>query len=152
MDNSSEQVIKINVIGLKEEQAKLLKATSTIKKEVAAVIEAGAKEFVRNAKRSAPVNKLQGGGNLRQMISYYPMGGDSLTRTVVSGAKYSPYIEWGTITRVNVPAELQAYAMQFRGRGIKKRGGIFPHPFFFPFVPVVRTWIEPRVKAVLDSL
>lgn len=33
---------------------------------------------------------------------------------------YAPYVEWGTGTLVDVPTELKAYAIQYKGRGIKQ--------------------------------
>lgn len=38
-------------------------------------------------------------------------------RELVSAAAYSAYIEWGTKTKVSVPADLTDYAAQFKGRG-----------------------------------
>jgi hypothetical protein len=36
---------------------------------------------------------------------------------VYSHAFYSAYLEWGTKSKVDVPADLQQYAQQFRGKG-----------------------------------
>lgn len=44
---------------------------------------------------------------------------------------YSPYIEYGTGTKVDVPAGFENYAMQFIGKGIKEVN-IKPHPYFHP--------------------
>lgn len=40
-----------------------------------------------------------------------------LTGEVIVGVHYAPYIEFGTKSRVSVPAELKSYAEQFRGKG-----------------------------------
>jgi hypothetical protein len=89
-------------------------------------IQAAAQEWVELAAKSAPVDL----GGLRGGISYYGFG---LNWSVVSAAHYSAYIEWGTITRVEPPneADLAAYAMMFKGAGIKKTGGMYARPFFF---------------------
>jgi hypothetical protein len=50
---------------------------------------------------------------------------------VTSNAYYSAYHEWGTISHVVVPANLQEFAIQFKGQGIKQTGGIYARPFFF---------------------
>lgn len=117
-----------------------------IVKEVNGVIEDGAKVFVSLAKRDAPVDM----GVLRNSISYAPLG--KTVYEVVSGAYYSPYLEWGTITKVSVPGELQAYASQFRGKGLRVTGGIFPHPFFFKQMPIIKKQIEQDIKQVLETL
>lgn len=44
---------------------------------------------------------------------------------------YSPYIEYGTGTNVDVPMGFEAYAMQFKGLGIRQVN-IKPHPYFHP--------------------
>jgi hypothetical protein len=86
---------------------------------------------------------------------------DEMDWKVTSYAEYSAYVEWGTRTRVSVPADLAQYAQQFKGptgesseaakvaiyewcrlKGIDEKDwfwifmkimtvGINPHPFFF---------------------
>jgi len=144
----------VNIIGLDKVIAKFDKIPEQLQREIRGVVENGAKTFERNAKRDAPVNKEKDGGNLRQQITYYPLVSDKTKTTfeIVSGAKYSAYLEWGTITRVQVPAELQGYAIQFKGKGLRKTGGIIPQPYFFKQTPLVKKQIEADVRQVLDSL
>jgi len=139
-------MITINVIGLDETLANLDKLPDTLRTELSATLERGAQTFVRNAKRDAPVNM----GVLRNEITYEKIG--EMTFNVVSGANYSPYMEWGTITRVRVPGELAEYASQFKGRGIRKTGGISPHPYFFIQTPIVEEQLNDEVPKVLDDI
>jgi HK97 gp10 family phage protein len=138
------QVVNLRIIGLNETLKKLddVKRKS-LGSELDAVVESGAKEFLARAKRDAPVDM----GTLRNSITYKKLA--KLRYEVVSGAEYSAYLEWGTITRVKVPAELQSYATQFRGKGLRKNGGIYPRPFFFPQVIPVKKLLEQRVKALI---
>lgn len=128
-------MITLNVIGLDETIAKLDKlADSELKTELSGILEAGAKQFVANAKRDAAVNKKTHGGNLRLNITYEKI--DDLHFEVISAADYSAYVEFGTIKYVFfgepwLTEEDLAYAAQFRGRGIRKTGGLYPQPFFF---------------------
>ncbi len=136
----------LNIVGLKELQAKVANLPKHLEKEVTATLEAGAKMWVGNAKRDAP--KYFGG--LAQSISYMPSG--KMSFTVVSGKEYSAYMEWGTITHVSVPAELQSYAIQFKGKGIRKTGGIIPRPFFFKQSLVVKPFIERAVQSMANEI
>ena len=117
-----------------------------LSKEVQATVENGAKNYVALAKRAAPVDL----GLLRNSISYYPIA--KSTYEVVSAARYSPYLEFGTITKVSVPTELVNYAAQFKGGGLRNTGGITPHPYFFPQVPIIRKQVEAGIKAITDDL
>jgi hypothetical protein len=142
-------MVTIEVKGLKELQGKLKTLPQRLKTEVSAVVESGVKTFVRNAKRDVPRQF----GFLGNGISYTFLISDK-TRTsfmVVSNFKYSPYIEWGTITRVRVPSELQAYAIQFKGKGIRKNGGIYPHPFFFKQTPITKAQIEKGIGQIIKD-
>lgn len=143
-------MITIDVKGLDQLKAKYDKLPTEVQAVVRASVEDGAKVFVRNAKRDAPVDH----GFLRNMIAYAPLVSDKThcTFEVISNAAYSPYLEWGTITRVSVPAELQGYAIEFKGKGLRKNGGIYPHPFFFRQIPVVKGQIERDVKDLLERL
>ena len=83
-------------------------------------------DISRIAKRAAPVDK----GTLRQSIRYQKQG---KTVEVIAGAKYAPYVEFGTGAFVNFDDMLElgipkSYAAQFKGA---KPGYMKPQPFFF---------------------
>lgn len=83
-------------------------------------------DISRIAKRAAPVDK----GALRQSIRYEKQG---KTVEVIAGAKYAPYVEFGTGAFVTFDDMLElgipkSYAAQFKG---SKPGYLKPQPFFF---------------------
>ncbi len=83
-------------------------------------------DISRIAKRAAPVDK----GTLRQSIRYQKQG---KTVEVIAGAKYAPYVEFGTGAFVTFDDMLElgipkSYAAQFKGA---KPGYMKPQPFFF---------------------
>ena len=44
------------------------------------------------------------------------------------------------------------YFRQFKGKGIRKNGGILPRPFFFKQMPIVRKKFMERIQKVLSSI
>lgn len=130
---------------------KIQKAPEKLKKEISAEIKFAGERFTELA-----VKDLSGGalkhptGSLAGSIR--PESTGPFTVEVIAHKEYAPYIEWGTITRVSVPAELSAYAMQFKGRGIRKTGGIYPRPYFFKQEPIVRKETEEHIINILSSL
>lgn len=138
----------IDIRGMTELVAKLDKLPQQIEKEANGILQRGAEIFSLNAKRDAPKNF----GFLAGQITFFPNPVKGLNVTLTSGAFYSPYMEWGTITRVRVPADQQAYAMQFKGRGIRKNGGVFPRPFFFKQLPLAKATIEKGFESILKDV
>jgi len=147
-------MVKVNLIGFKELEAKLKKAPDNIKKEVGAEIQLGGQLLVNMAKRSLASGMLKHPtGQLEGSIAKVPIGQTAdLHCEVTVGKLYAPYIEWGTITKVRVPSELASYAAQFKGRGLRKNGGISPRPFFFKHIPAVRKEILQNLENVLTDL
>lgn len=144
-------VIKVEIKGLRELQAKFDSLPKQLQTEVRATVENGAKEWVRGAKRDCKAVDV---GFLRNGISYAQVIA-SKTKSVfevVSNAEYSPYIEWGTITKVDVPGDLTNYAIQFKGRGLRKNGGILPRPFFFKQRPLVQAKVEKGIQSILSEI
>lgn len=66
------------------------------------------------------------------------------------GAKYAPYVEFGTGGLVNVPAGVEDYAIKFKGKGIKQVN-LPPRPFLFPsFFDNINKMSE-RIKEEIES-
>lgn len=105
-----------------------------------------ANRFQNRAFLAAPVDT----GKLKNHITVNRLG--QLSYEVVSSMMYSPYVEFGTITHVKVPTGLESYALQFKGRGIKKTGGMYPRPFFFPQVPIAKEELLKQSLRVLKEL
>lgn len=148
--------ITVQIVGLKEVQAKFKNLPAQLQAIVRGEVEDGCKFFVRNAQKDAPVDF----GTLRQGISYAFVIADKTRTTfqLVSNAKYSAYLEFGTITfakfgvaRATAESQqptLPAYAITFKGRGIRRTGGIYPQPFFFKQLPATKLFIEKKLAAV----
>ncbi len=74
---------------------------------------------------------------------------------IKSNAFYSPYVEFGTGEKVDVPSELKSFAIQFKGE--KKIIGQDAQPFLYPaalegqktFRGYLKTWIDKKTKSKL---
>lgn len=128
------QAYKVN--GLKELQDKLKKLSGDIKTEIINAIEDAADTIVIKAVERVPVDL----GVLKQSIGNEPKNG-GLNYIIFVGAEYAPYIEFGTGVSVEVPPELQDYALQFKGAGNKKVN-LPARPFLFP------AYFEERAKLI----
>lgn len=160
--------VKFDIKGINKAVRSLNDKKDVAKKQIAMEVADTANRIANGAIRDAPNNM----GLLRSEIM--PLKVNDLTYDVVSMAEYSPYVEWGTRSKVDVPAELRLYAMQFKGKGgksgdakeaiyhwCKRRGipeefwsliffrlmteGSEPHPFFFK-------QIKPNKKQLLANL
>ena len=71
--------------------------------------------------------------------------------TVGSRLKYAPYVEFGTGGTVNVPAGYEDFAIQFKGKGIRKIN-LKPRPYLIPAfeseIPILRKNIQNVIKNV----
>jgi hypothetical protein len=66
------------------------------------------------------------------------------------GAKYAPYVEFGTGGMVEIPKGLESEAAQFKGRGIRKVN-MKAQPFFFsPFFEEKNNLLK-RIQKLLDK-
>lgn len=90
---------------------RLKRAPQTLAEEVDRELKDGADRIAGQAQRRAPVDE----GGIRRGISVAKT--KQFEYTVVSSARHSPFIEWGTKRRVKIPAGLTQYAAQFRGGG-----------------------------------
>lgn len=94
----------------------------------------GAIRIVAQAKKNAPADT----GRLRSSISWEQLDGLSIRISVHSA--HAPYVEFGTGKYVDVPAELQDYAAQFKG---KKGGGDFDEMVRYILAWMKRKGIKP---------
>jgi len=78
--------------------------------EIEYVINDGALKVESSAKNLAPVDM----GALRSSIKTGKFG--EVGREVYTNLEYAPYVEFGTKSKVDVPAGLESYAMQFKGK------------------------------------
>jgi hypothetical protein len=139
--------VRIEVQGLERLIKKFGSIPQNVKKEIDAEMAATANNYVNRAVAAVPVGET---GFLKSKITSEPLG--PMNYEIVSGATYSAYVEFGTITRVKVPGELTAYAMQFKGKGIRKSGGLYPRPFFFPQLPIARAEFNKNLDEVVKRV
>lgn len=92
---------------------RLKRAPQTLVQEVDRELKDGADRIMQRALRTLSSNKTIDEGGLARGISVKKER--EMEYVVVSSARHSPFIEWGTKRRVKVPAGLQQYAAQFRG-------------------------------------
>lgn len=79
------------------------------RKQIEYVINEGALKVESSAKQNAPVDM----GALRSSIKTGKFG--ELGREVFTNLEYAPYVEFGTKSKVDIPAGLESYALQFKG-------------------------------------
>ena len=99
------------------------------------------------ADKSARSGMNQRTGTLRRNLSVARIS--QLSYEIVSPIKYSPYREWGTGTKVSVPAGLTNYALQFKGA--KKTLGSRPTPFFFIHKKTIEASLYARIEKLLQT-
>ncbi len=105
-------LIKANVIGLEQLQAKIQKATKETQTLVDAELEAAAMNFVGLAKKDLA---SQGGdrGTLLRSITYNKKA--DLQYTVSANVFYAPFIEFGTKSKFNPYPGTEEFASQYKG-------------------------------------
>ena len=134
--------------GFDKFQAKLANLPKNVENNLGLIVFDEAKRWAGLASRKAPRNKVIGlGGKLAQGVRSEKTG--SLTAEVTSNVMYSPYVEWGTGSKVSVPPDLASYAIQFKGTRIVV--GQRPQPFFFIFKDQILKSLVDRAKAYLSK-
>lgn len=140
---------KIDQKGLNDLLSKIeaLKKYST--QEVSNELGTIALQSARRAKRAAPNDK----GNLRLLIESEKKGKQAV---VMSNAKYSPYVEFGTGRMVTLTDMQQlgipdSYAAQFKGKGIREVN-LPARPFFFNSIRIELQKGLVRIQNKLDKL
>ena len=99
------------VEGLTELLARLKNAPQALTQAIGPELSDGAQNIAAEAKQRAPGDQ----GILQNEIGASKI--DDLNYESFSGAEYSPFVEFGTLTKVSVPAGLEEYAAQFQGGG-----------------------------------
>lgn len=99
----------IQIAGMDQLLGRLQNLPSNVTAAIATEIQDGAQAIAAEAKQRAPGDQ----GFLRNLIA--AIKDDPTTWRVVSGAEYSAFVEFGTLTKVSVPAGLEEYAAQFKG-------------------------------------
>jgi len=140
--------ISFKIEGLDDLIKRMGKLAPKISKEVALEVNASALAIQSKARRAVPVDN----GILRNSIQLKEINkGDKIMYTVGSALKYAPYVEFGTGGEVIVPAGYEDFAIQFKGKGIRKVN-LRPRPYLIPAfeneIPVLRKNIQNVIKNV----
>ena len=138
--------ISFKIEGLDALIKRIGKLAPEIAKEVALEVNASALAIQSKARRDVVVDN----STLRSSIQLKEINrGDKIMYTVGSRLKYAPYVEFGTGGTVNVPAGYEDFAMQFKGKGIRKIN-LRPRPYLIPAfeseIPVLRKNIQNVIK------
>lgn len=140
--------ISFKIEGLDALIKKLGKLPIKIEKEVANEVNASALAIQKKAKRDVKVDN----STLRSSIQLISIFKDKrIIYSVGSRLKYAPYVEFGTGGLVSVPAGFEGFAMQFKGKGIRKIN-LRPRPYLIPAfeseIPILRKNIQNVIKNV----
>lgn len=134
--------IAFKIEGLDALIKRLGKLSPEIAKEVALEVNASALAIQSKAKRDVQVDN----STLRSSIQLKEVNlGTKIVYTVGSALKYAPYVEFGTGGEVNVPAGYESFAIQFKGKGIRKinlRARPYLIPAFESQIPILRKNIK----------
>lgn len=98
--------------------------TAETKAKCQRIVQGAAIDLHRDAVQDAPVHY----GRLRGAIHIVPSR-DRMGAMVFASVNYAPYMEFGTGKHVRVPAGYEAFAWQFKGRGIREVN-LKPRPYF----------------------
>lgn len=141
----------LEIKGLGSLQAHFQKMGKRIQEGIQDELEAAAFEIHDKAVRYITTNRAIDQGFLKNSMQITQ---DKQKRgwIVANTAVYAPFIEFGTIQRVQVPGEWAEYALQFKGLGIRKIGGIRPRPFMYPAYKEVTTDLPLKVERVVTRL
>jgi hypothetical protein len=135
--------ISVNIAGLDKLEARL-KVLDGIPKRIDREMTASAQNINAEQVARTPVDH----GVLRQGNRFDVS--KPLQKRIFNIVEYSPYVEFGTGTYVDVPPGLEDVAIQFKGRGIRQVN-IHPQPFFFaPFFEEQKRLIE-RIRKIITS-
>ena len=140
--------ISFKIEGLDDLIKRMGKLAPKISKEVAMEVNASALAIQSKARRDVKVDN----GILRNSIQLKEINkGDKIMYTVGSALKYAPYVEFGTGGEVSVPAGYEDFAIQFKGKGIRKVN-LRPRPYLIPAfeneIPVLRKNIKKVIANV----
>ncbi len=164
------------IVGLKELKDRIKRLPQEIREEIDFAIGDAARQWVQLAKRDAPGNT----GFLKGEISFLKVS--DLSWEVISGTSYAGYVEFGTKSRVQIPAGLEDVANEVRSRKgqssvgareaiyawCKRKGiaenlwwpifislmtkGMKPHPYFFKQRAIIEPELRKNVEQILKSI
>jgi hypothetical protein len=133
--------------GIDKLQQKLAKAPKELTKRVDTEIKATVADINAEQVRRAPIDD----GFLRSNTGFVKIPGLEIGYAMFSQAPYAALQEFGTGALVNIPAGLENYAAQFKGKGIRQVNIPARSFFFSPFLAEKEAMIK-RIAAILKKL
>ena len=134
---------KLTMHGNKALLKGLEKISEKVRQGVEDEIEASAYEIHNKAVSRVPVDT----GFLKNSLNVQTQG---MTAQVEATVKYAPFVEFGTGALVNVPAGLEDYAAQFKGKGVRQVN-LPPRPFLFNSFAEERPKLVKNIQRVLKD-
>jgi hypothetical protein len=122
------KLFTLNVQGISQFQKKLKDLPVKAQKEVAGEIEDSVRKINAKQLKLVPIDE----GGLKQGVGYKKA--KPLEYELFSSKLYSPFREFGTKSRKQIPAELQDYAKQFNLKG--------PNIGFDAFFQIILDWVH----------
>lgn len=118
----------LKVQGISQFKKKLNDLPTKLQKEVGGEIEASTRAINAKQVRQVPIDE----GGLKQSVVYNKA--KPLEYELFASKHYAPFMEFGTKSRVQIPAELQDYAKQFNLKG--------PQIGFEAFFKIILDWVH----------
>ena len=135
---------KLKITGQKSVFKALAKFGTEVEQKVESVTQTTAQEIALVAAQNAPANF----GKLRQSVHARKEG--HLFHTVyVNDVPIGAYVEFGTGTFVEVPAEWRDMAWEFYVNG---KGYLRPHPYLYPAFTRGKAQYKKDLQQILDNL
>jgi phage gpG-like protein len=134
--------VVMKISGIKELQKKFENKAGQLVQRVDSALKYNVTAINDEQVRRAPIDT----GRLRGQITVTRIR--PMDYAIMANTNYAAYVEFGTGGLVSVPAGLESYAMQFKGKGIKEvnipaRGFFFP-----PFLAAQKKIIEDVKKEI----
>ena len=135
---------------LKKFEREMRKFTDKKAVKLKKAVEKSVYNIVKTAKHNLTSPRAVKTGVLRS--SLHPvMSVNKLSGRAVTNVEYAAYVEFGTITKVEVPQELTEYAMQFKGKGIRTKGGMKARPYLYPALVAERPKFIAAIKTIMNQ-
>jgi HK97 gp10 family phage protein len=140
-------MIKVKLEGL-EKSIRNLHSWETDKiRKVANQFDRSAFAIEKNAKLKAPTDKSKLKTDIQKKVTKTDHN-RVVSAEVFNTAKYAPFVEFGTGALVEVPAEQQEYALQFKGKTGRVRNGR-AQPYLFPAWEQERPILIQKLEEIL---
>jgi hypothetical protein len=149
-------MITVDLTGFKEVFENLSTMAEDLKEEIDAELYEASRNLAGLAKNDLAnklsLNNNKKTGRLLGSINFAPQSPNGrLYYESFVQTNYAAYNEWGTITHVSVPPDLVDIAIKYKGKGIKKTGGMKPKHFFYSKLALVQPELINNLNNVIGD-